>query len=45
MLTHKGTREIKTQRLVLRAFKVTDAKEMFFNWANDERVTKFLSSL
>lgn len=43
MLTHKGTREIKTQRLVLRAFKVTDAKEMFFNWANDERVTKFLT--
>lgn len=43
MLTHKGTQEIKTERLTLRRFTPEDAKPMFDTWANDERVTKFLT--
>ncbi len=43
MLTHKGTQEIKTERLILRRFTHADAKPMFETWANDARVTKFLT--
>lgn len=43
MLTHIGTQEIKTERLILRRFTHDDAKAMFETWANDERVTKFLT--
>lgn len=43
MITHKGTQTIKTQRLILRRFTVNDASDMFNNWANDERVTRFLT--
>ena len=43
MINHKGTQTIKTQRLILRKFKITDAENMFNNWANDPEVTKFLS--
>lgn len=42
MLYHKGTGEIKTQRLLLRRFTVDDDEAMFENWAKDERVTRFL---
>jgi len=43
MLTHKGTQTIETERLILRRFCIEDAKAMYDNWANDERVTKFLT--
>lgn len=43
MITHKGTQTIKTERLILRKFTVDDAQAMFDNWANDERVTRFLT--
>ena len=43
MLTHKGTQTLRTDRLILRRFTIDDAQEMFDNWANDERVTKFLT--
>lgn len=43
MLTHIGTQEIKTERLLLRRFTQNDAKPMFDTWANDERVTRFLT--
>ncbi len=43
MLTHKGTQTIKTERLTLRRFKVTDADAMYNNWAKDERVCRFLT--
>lgn len=43
MITHKGTQIIKTQRLILRKFTIDDANDMFKNWANDERVTRFLT--
>lgn len=43
MLTHKGTQTIHTERLVLRRFTPDDAEAMFANWANDERVTRYLT--
>lgn len=43
MLTHKGTVEIKTERLLLRRFTLDDAQPMFDRWANDERVTRYLT--
>jgi ribosomal-protein-alanine N-acetyltransferase len=41
-MKHIGTKVIETNRLILRAFKATDAELMFKNWANDDRVTKYL---
>lgn len=35
MLTHKGTENINTERLLLRRFEGTDSNDMFKNWAND----------
>ena len=43
MLTHKGTKILTTERLILRRFKVSDNIDMYNNWANDERVTKYLT--
>lgn len=43
MLNHKGTQEIVTERLLLRKYKMSDAENMFKNYANDERVTRFLT--
>ncbi len=43
MITQKGTKTLYTERLILRKFTVDDADDMFNNWANDERVTRFLS--
>ncbi len=45
MITHKGTQTIYTERLTLRKFTVDDARAMFENWANDERVTRYLTWL
>jgi len=42
-LEHKGTKTIKTKRLVLRPFKPEDAEKMFLNWANDPEVTRYLT--
>lgn len=42
MLNHKGTKEIRTERLILRKYQLSDAKGMFENYANDERVTRYL---
>lgn len=43
MLNHKGTVDLHTKRLLLRKYTLSDAKEMFKNYANDDRVTKYLS--
>lgn len=43
MLNHIGTLEIKTERLLLRRFNLSDEKDMFNNWASDDNVTKYLS--
>lgn len=42
-MNHKGTVTIETERLILRRFCLKDAKFMFYNWANDSEVTKYLS--
>jgi len=36
---------IETKRLILRHFTLGDADDMFSNWANDARVTKFMTWL
>jgi len=43
MLTHKGTTELKSERITLRRFVLSDAKSMYKNYATDERVTRFLT--
>jgi ribosomal-protein-alanine N-acetyltransferase len=43
MLVHKGTQELCTKRLKLRKYTLSDAAYMYRNYADDERVTKFLS--
>lgn len=42
-MIHKGTQTIKTQRLILRRFRLEDAQAMFDNWASDDEVTKYLT--
>lgn len=42
MIEHKGTQEIETQRLILRKFEISDAYDMFYTWANDDEVTKYM---
>ncbi len=41
MLTHKGTKEIKTQRLLLRAIKPDDYNDMY-NYVIKEEVAKYV---
>lgn len=43
MLNHVGTQNIETERLLLRKFKIEDAKQMFDNWAKDPENVKYLS--
>ncbi|MDF2946524.1 MAG: N-acetyltransferase [Bacillales bacterium] len=43
MLSHKGTNTIITDRLILRRFELSDAINMFKNWASDSDVTRFLT--
>jgi len=42
-MEHLGTKELETERLILRRFTVLDAERMFNNWANDAEVTKYLT--
>ena len=42
-MTHKGTRRLETERLLLRRFTPDDASAIFHNWASDPEVTKFLT--
>lgn len=42
-MQHYGTREIETDRLVLRRFVREDANAVYKNWANDGEVAKFLT--
>ncbi len=41
-MKHKGTKEIETERLILRKFNKDDAEAMFKNWESDSKVTEFL---
>ncbi|MCM8711787.1 GNAT family N-acetyltransferase [Clostridium sp. SYSU_GA19001] len=38
-----GTKTIETKRLILRKFTLSDAEDMYKNWASDDEVTKFLT--
>ena len=41
-MEHLGTKELETNRLILRRFTINDAERMFNNWASDDEVTKYL---
>ena len=43
MLEHKGSINIKTDRLLLRKFQMSDADSIFDTWTSDERVAKYTS--
>ncbi|MBR7179417.1 MAG: GNAT family N-acetyltransferase [Oscillospiraceae bacterium] len=43
MLTHKGTKTIETDRLILRPFTMDDAEPMYRNWAADPEVNKHMT--
>ena len=38
-----NTKELETERLILRKFKIEDAEGVFKNWATDPNTNKFLS--
>ena len=42
-MNHLGTRELATARLTLRRFEIEDAESMYYNWASDPQVTKYLT--
>lgn len=41
-MKHLGTKELETERLILRRFTINDADDMYKNWASDLEVTKYL---
>ena len=42
-MKHKGTKTIETERLILRKFKLSDARNMFNNYTSRDIVTKYLT--
>ena len=42
-MKHLGTKQIETERLLLRRFTVEDAPKMYENWASDGEVAKYLT--
>lgn len=42
-MEHKGTKFLETERLILRPFTLKDSTAMYYNWASDDEVTKFLT--
>lgn len=38
-----GTKTMETERLILRRFELSDAENMYKNWASDSEVTKYLT--
>ena len=42
-MKHLGTRQLETNRLILRAFCEKDAAAMYRNWASDSEVTRILT--
>jgi ribosomal-protein-alanine N-acetyltransferase len=42
-MEHLGTKELETEKLILRKFTKNDAEKMLHNWANDDEVTKYLT--
>jgi len=42
-MNHLGTKTLETDRLILRKFKLSDAEEMYNNWAKDDDVTRYIT--
>lgn len=42
-MNHCGTKELHTNRLILRKFRLEDGEAMYQNWASDDHVTRFLT--
>ncbi len=42
-MKHTGTIRIETERLILRKFKLEDAKQMFENYTSKDKVTEYLT--
>lgn len=42
-MNHQGTVRLETDRLILRRFTPDDAEDMFRNWAQSEKVTKYMT--
>lgn len=42
-MKHKGTKQLETDRLILRPFILEDYKLFYKNWATDERVTRYMT--
>lgn len=42
-MNYKGTIKLETNRLILRKFKIEDAKDVFENYASSDDVTKYLT--
>lgn len=40
-MNHIGTKELETDRLILRRISVNDAEQMYNNWANNFEVSKY----
>ena len=41
MLTHRGTVELKTDRLLLRKIRLDDAEAVFYGWTGSEQAAKY----
>jgi len=42
-MKHLGTKELETERLILRRLTINDIESVYNNWANDDDVTRYLS--
>lgn len=42
-MKHRGTKQLETNRLILRPFALDDYKLFYKNWATDERVTRYMT--
>ena len=42
-MEHIGTKQLETSRLILRKYQVSDAINMYNNWASNENVTKYMT--
>lgn len=40
-MNYKGTAKLETERLILRKFEITDAKDVFENYASSDEVTRY----